>query len=120
MAVTELAPAQVAEWAAQVRADGLTPYILDVREDWEREAAHVQAQAAAQGFVLLTEPLSGLGAALARLPDDPDTPLACLCHHGVRSFHVAHFLHQQGHDAIWNITGGIDAWATQDPTIARY
>ena len=118
--VAELAPAQVADWAEQMRADGLTPYVLDVREDWEREAAPVEQQAAAQGFVLLTEPMSRLGAALDRLPDDPDTPLACLCHHGVRSYHVAHFLHQQGHDAIWNITGGIDAWATVDPAIPRY
>ena len=119
MTVSELAPAQVADWAAQVRASGLTPYVLDVREDWERDAAHVQPQAATQGFVLLTEPLSRLGASLDRLPDDPDTPIACLCHHGVRSFHVAHFLAQQGHDAVWNITGGIDAWALIDPAIGR-
>ncbi|MFZ1364716.1 MAG: sulfurtransferase, partial [Brachymonas denitrificans] len=84
MTVSELAPAQVADWAAQVRASGLTPYVLDVREDWERDAAHVQPQAATQGFVLLTEPLSRLGASLDRLPEDPDTPIACLCHHGVR------------------------------------
>ena len=120
MTVSELAPAQVADWAAQVRASGLTPYVLDVREDWERDAAHVQPQAATQGFVLLTEPLSRLGASLDRLPDDPDTPIACLCHHGVRSVHVAHFLAQQGHDAVWNITGGIDAWALIDPAIGRY
>ena len=54
MTVSELAPAQIADWAAQVRASGLTPYVLDVREDWERNAAHVQPQAADQRFVLLT------------------------------------------------------------------
>ena len=66
-------------------------------------------------------PLSLLPQSVGRLQQLAATrPLVVVCHHGVRSFHVAHFLHQQGHDAIWNITGGIDAWATQDPTIARY
>lgn len=120
MSVSELAPAQVAEWAARLRASGQTPCVLDVREDWELATAHVRLQANAQGFTLLAIPMSRLESALDELPHDPDAPIACLCHHGVRSFHVAHFLQQQGYDHIWNITGGMDAWAAVDPSIARY
>ena len=52
---------------------------------------------------------------------DPETPIACLCHHGGRSMQVAQFLQNQGFSRVANIAGGIHAWADEvDNTIARY
>jgi rhodanese-related sulfurtransferase len=50
-----------------------------------------------------------------------DLPLAVLCHSGVRSNRVAHWLAENGFARVANIAGGIDAWATEiDPGLARY
>jgi rhodanese-related sulfurtransferase len=39
----------------------------------------------------------------------------------MRSLQVAHFLQQRGFDAVYNVAGGIDAWArTVDPSVPRY
>ena len=52
---------------------------------------------------------------------DEDRPIACLCHHGMRSLQVAHFLEQNGFTDIANVTGGIDLWsAERDPSVPRY
>ena len=52
---------------------------------------------------------------------DPGQPVVCFCHHGARSAHVAMFLARQGYGDVYNLTGGIDAWARQiDPAMATY
>ncbi|MEZ5974340.1 MAG: hypothetical protein R3E96_05720 [Planctomycetota bacterium] len=39
----------------------------------------------------------------------------------MRSAHAAAFLAQCGFEDIWNLTGGVDAWAREvDPGMARY
>jgi rhodanese-related sulfurtransferase len=44
-----------------------------------------------------------------------------MCHHGMRSLQVAHFLAQHGYVDVYNLSGGIDAWsAFIDPQVARY
>ena len=112
--IDQVRPAELAAWFAQTAADGL-PLLLDVREPWERELASV----APKGAELLAIPMGQLVQRLAEL--DPDRPTACLCHHGVRSQHVAAYLAQRGHFQVVNITGGIDAWAREhDPGIPRY
>ncbi|HSQ10205.1 MAG TPA: rhodanese-like domain-containing protein, partial [Burkholderiaceae bacterium] len=40
-------------------------------------------------------------------------PIVCVCHHGGRSMHVAMFLARQGFENVYNLTGGVDAWARQ-------
>lgn len=43
------------------------------------------------------------------------------CHHGGRSRRVVEWLRQQGFDKAQNMTGGIDAWASDiDSSLARY
>jgi rhodanese-related sulfurtransferase len=52
---------------------------------------------------------------------DPDRPVVCYCHHGMRSMQVGAFLERRGFDHVWNLTGGIDAWARQvDPACPTY
>lgn len=85
--------------------------LLDVRERWEYEIAHLS------GSTHL--PMQRVPAEFDRL--DPDRPLVCICHHGVRSMQVAMFLSQRGFDRVLNLTGGIDAWSRQvDPSCATY
>lgn len=50
-----------------------------------------------------------------------DTPLYFMCHHGTRSAQAAQFFLNQGFTRVFNIEGGIDAWARDvDPDVPRY
>lgn len=90
--------------------------LLDVREPWEIQTASVQVN---DQFELLTIPMGRITEKLATI--ERNRPIACLCHHGVRSLRVAQFLEHSGFDQLTNITGGIHAWALEfDPTVARY
>lgn len=52
---------------------------------------------------------------------DPARPTVCVCHHGVRSSHAAHYLAENGFDLLYNLSGGVDRWATEvDESMARY
>jgi rhodanese-related sulfurtransferase len=73
----------------------------------------------ADGFELVTIPMNEIPGRLAELPED--RPIACLCHHGMRSQNVAAFLARQGYTDVANIAGGIDAWSREkDPAVPRY
>lgn len=112
----QVPPAQLQEWLASQAAQGeALVVVLDVREPWECALASVPAE----GFALRMIPMGELSSRLQEL--DPDQPVACLCHHGVRSMHVAAFLQRQGFEKVVNITGGIDAWSRErDPRVPRY
>lgn len=56
---------------------------------------------------------------LVKLPKE--TPLAFLCHHGNSSKRAAEHFREQGFRVVHNISGGIDAWATEiDSDVPRY
>jgi rhodanese-related sulfurtransferase len=97
---------------AEARRRAGTPLaFLDVREPWETEICAID------GSILI--PLSTLPSNLERLPQD--VPLACVCHHGVRSMQAVLWLRKQGFENAINLQGGIDAWAhTVDPAMATY
>ena len=112
--ISHIHPAQWQEWLDSA-APGTKPLVLDVREPWELQTASITAQ----GFELLNIPMGSIPQQLATL--DTDRPIACLCHHGVRSLRVAAFLEQQGFSQVTNITGGINAWSRDlDPTVPLY
>ena len=112
--IDHVRPAQLSAWFATAPEDS-RPLVLDVREPWELQTASVTAQ----GFKLMAIPMAQLPMRLNEL--DPARPIACLCHHGVRSLHVAAFLMQNGFHTIANITGGIDAWSRErDPAVPLY
>ena len=88
------------------------PLLLDVREPWEFNTAHLQNS--------LLMPM-GEVTSRAHQELDPDQPIVVVCHHGVRSAHVAMFLVDQGFSRVLNLTGGIDAWALEvDRSLTRY
>jgi sulfur-carrier protein adenylyltransferase/sulfurtransferase len=52
---------------------------------------------------------------------DPGEDIVVYCHHGMRSGRVQDYLKAKGFINVKNLTGGIDAWATQvDPAMKRY
>ncbi|WP_147653365.1 Grx4 family monothiol glutaredoxin [Vulcaniibacterium gelatinicum] len=96
-----------AEAEARIRAGTLT--LVDVRPREERALASVPL-----AFLSFDEglaPIEALG---------KDTPLAFLCHHGGRSQQAAEHFRQLGFREVYNVTGGIDAWAEHDPSIPTY
>jgi rhodanese-related sulfurtransferase len=119
--IPQLPPSRFADWrdsAAQAAPDR-PPVVLDVREPWELQTASVKED----GFTLVTIPMQQIPARLAELQASHgiDHPIACLCHHGMRSLQVAHFLTQSGFGDVVNLQGGIDAWSQQvDPSVPRY
>jgi len=87
------------------------PLILDVREPWEYAVCQID------GAELV--PMRQIPAALENL--DPERETVVVCHHGIRSYHVARFLEQAGFGRVINLEGGVAAWARDvDPTMATY
>ena len=85
--------------------------LLDVREPWEYAHSHIEGS--------LHVPMQQVPDRLDEIPRE--LPLVVVCHHGMRSLQVAHFLAAQGYADVANLTGGIDAWSrTVDPTVPTY
>jgi rhodanese-related sulfurtransferase len=107
-----LAPPATADGAAAPTA---LPWVLDVREPWEVALAPLKHPTLATVAV----PMQQIPARLAEL--DAERPVYVLCHHGMRSLQVVHFLERQGWPEVCNIHGGIDAWSREvDPAVALY
>ncbi len=87
------------------------PLLLDVREPWEYETCHIDG---AQLMPMQTVPV--------RYQElDPEQQIVCICHHGGRSMQVANFLHRQGYTQVFNLAGGVHAWANQvDESMPTY
>ncbi len=120
MPLTNVRPQDLADWAVE-RGDvgAQKPLLLDVREAWELNLSSVLTHASSAAFEAAHMPMQELPGALARL--DPERPTAVLCHHGIRSLHVGHWLIQNGFEDVANVAGGIDAWAKHlDPSIGLY
>ncbi|WP_158897884.1 rhodanese-like domain-containing protein [Burkholderia sp. L27(2015)] len=102
------APA-LAEWLADPARPA--PILLDVREPWEVQTAHI---AGITPIPLQQIPTRGLEL-------DQDAEIVCICHHGGRSAQAAMFLEARGYTKVHNLQGGVDAWARQvDGTMQTY
>lgn len=88
-----------------------TLHLIDVRESWEWDIAHI--------FGASHIPLGDLLSNIDTL--DKDRSTAVICHHGVRSAKAVGILLQHGFSAVYNVTGGIDAWSKEiDPSVPLY
>jgi len=86
--------------------------LLDVREPWEFETAHMD------GAKLI--PMGDVPAR-AHQELDPEDHIVVVCHHGVRSMNVTAWLRQQGFEKAQSMRGGIDAWSrTVDGKVPTY
>jgi len=113
--ITQVRPSQLAAWLTANHNGTHSAVVLDVREPWELQMASVQAT----GFALVCIPMRSVPERLSEL--NKDQAIAVLCHHGMRSQQVAHFLMQSGFGTVANITGGIELWSTEvDPAVPHY
>ncbi|HLE47435.1 MAG TPA: molybdopterin-synthase adenylyltransferase MoeB [Candidatus Thermoplasmatota archaeon] len=87
--------------------------LLDVREPFEYEIAHIP------GSTLV--PMSELQRREAELETHKAKEIVVFCHHGNRSQTVASYLRKKGYPAVKNLVGGINAWSEDvDPSIPQY
>lgn len=107
-----LSPEITPQEFATLRQQPNAPVLLDVRERWEYDTAHLE------GSLLM--PMGEVpGRAYNEL--DPDASVVVICHHGARSLNVTMWLRQQGYEHAQSLAGGIDAWSrTMDPAVPRY
>jgi monothiol glutaredoxin len=102
--VKALTPAQARE-----RVQAGTLVLVDVRPADER--AQAEAPVAYRHFDDGVEELEAL---------PKDTALAFLCHAGGRSAQAAEHFRALGFSELYNVAGGIAAWADLDPAVPRY
>jgi len=85
--------------------------LVDVREPHEWDICHIE------GAKLI--PLSEFTRRINEL--DSASEIVLYCHHGQRSMRALRFLEKAGFRKLWNLKGGIDAWALSvDPDMPRY
>ena len=93
--------------------------LLDVRELEELDYAKIEDDR------LEVLPMSRLAEegpdALPESVKSQGTPVYILCHHGTRSAQVTAWLAQQGYSNVFNVNGGIDAYARSvDSSVGFY
>ena len=111
----EVSAQELAEWMRD-RSDLV---ILDVREPFEIGRARINDQRVAYA------PLSMLAAhpdpQLPPSARSPQATIVVMCHLGQRSAQVVYWLRMLGWQQVYNLTGGIDAYAhTVDPSVGMY
>jgi rhodanese-related sulfurtransferase len=108
MRACEVSPAELAALLKDGEQDVL---LLDVREAWEFELAHLK------GSILLGESNMEQIFEQAR----GAAKVVILCHHGLRSLNATLFFRQNGVNGAKSLRGGLDAYAREiDPTLPRY
>ena len=105
--ITQLTPHQ-AQTLLQQRPDTL---LLDVREENETQICQIARSTHI--------PMNLIPVRQNELPDG--VAMIVYCHHGLRSLNVARFLEHAGFEELYNLVGGIEAWAREiEPAMARY
>jgi rhodanese-related sulfurtransferase len=87
------------------------PLLLDARQPWEFDVCKIENSILIPMSTIPTEHLSL----------DLERETVVICHHGIRSRSVGHYLEQAGFSNIINLSGGVDQWAkTVDNQMATY
>lgn len=107
--MTQITPQLLQQWLSDRTRK--PPILLDVREPWEFHTCRIEGS--------LLAPMNTIPARAQEL--DPRTDTVVICHHGVRSFQVGLFLERKGFSNLYNLQGGVSAWADQvEPSMPRY
>ena len=87
------------------------PLLVDVREPWEFDLCRIDGS--------INIPMGQIMQQLDQIDAAEETVV--ICHHGIRSQQVIHFLEQQAVENLINLDGGVDAWAREvDLDMALY
>lgn len=106
--VDSISPAELQE---KLRTDPGKLQLLDVREPFEFEICRIR-----DSFNI---PLGEITRRRSELDEDRETVV--ICHHGMRSMQAALWLEQNGFSGVFNLAGGIEAWANEiEPDMPRY
>lgn len=107
--IVQISAVDLADWLAS--PDKANPQLLDVRESWETDYCKLPDS--------ITIPMGQIMDKAEAL--NPEEPVVCICHHGIRSQQVALYLKSRGFESLYNLRGGIHAWSsTVDPTCPTY
>jgi len=79
------------------------PMLLDVREPWEFDICHIDSS--------INIPIGQVPQNIERIREVEGCVV--ICHHGIRSRQIIHYLQQQACENLINLEGGVDAWARQ-------
>jgi adenylyltransferase/sulfurtransferase len=94
------------------RREGWRPFVLDVRKPHEAEIVSLP-------FVDRLEPHETVARIASELPRDRDLVISCKS--GARSAKAAETLASLGFDRLYNLEGGVLAWAKEiDPSLPTY
>jgi rhodanese-related sulfurtransferase len=105
----QISAQQLAAWLADENQP--KPLLLDVRE------AQELAICCLPGVKHI--PLHLIPMQCSDLPSDLE--IVVICHHGGRSMQAAMFLEHNSFSRVHNLSGGVEAWATNvDATMRRY
>jgi len=126
----------VIDWVSTVQGEGLSLKFPGATEITSLSVQQLQARLAAGDIILIdVRPAAGRAQAaplaqarvleeegyeaLAALPKD--TELAFICHHGISSRAMAERFAAHGFTRLYNVEGGMDAWAREvDSSVPRY
>ena len=98
---------------AETRTAGNPVFLLDIREDWERQAAKIADE--------LHIPMNDIPGRATEIKPPAGAMLVVYCHTGKRSLMVAGWLEKNGFPGALSLAGGIDAWSQEiDPTVPQY
>lgn len=103
MAIQHISPLHLQQ---QLQMSSLAFFLLDVREPFEYEMVALDKS--------LLIPMHQIPERITEL--NKSDQIVVICHHGVRSESVAYYLEEQGFLQVFNLTGGIHAWAVQCET----
>ena len=104
-----ISPEQLRLWLDDASRE--PPVLLDVRETWEHEICRIP-NSLMMPMRTITTRQDELG---------PDAHTVVICHHGARSLQAALYLERCGIKHLYNLSGGIDAWARRvEPAAATY
>ena len=85
--------------------------IVDVRENFEWDICHIEGA--------LNIPMNLIVESIDKISKDITTVV--MCHHGLRSMNVIHYLESIGYKNLINLEGGIHAWAADvDKSMSTY
>ena len=99
--MVQITAVELNEWLQdETRPD---PLLIDVREPDEFAAYRIE------GAKLL--PMRAIPARLHEL--DRRAELVMICRSGARSYHAGAFLKQNGFERVYNLAGGVIAWAQE-------